>query len=280
MTWRISTRHISTYEYVSPVVASYNEARMSPVSSDAQTVLESSFAVHPAAPVLRYNDYWGTLVHAFDLHEAHERLRIASQSVVETTPSRPLDTQVSWSEIRRAEVAALFCELLVPTRYVPDNPELVELAEHFATLSSPTEAVVQVCDFLRSELRYLPGSTSVATAADTAWSQRSGVCQDFAHLSLAVLRNLGIPGRYVSGYLFPLEDATVGESRDGASHAWIEVWLGGWYAVDPTNGVAVGERHITVARGRDYADVKPFHGIYHGGSLLSLEVTVELRRMA
>ncbi len=280
MTWRISTQHVSTYEYSSPVAASYNEARMTPLSSDTQTVLESSFSVSPGAPVLRYQDYWGTAVHEFDLHERHERLRISSHSVVETTPARPLDTKVHWSEIKRDEVAQLFCEFLTPTSYVPDNPELQELAEQFMALSSPTKAVVQICDFLRSELDYVPGSTSVTTAADTAWTQRSGVCQDFAHLALAVLRMLGIPGRYVSGYLFPLDDATVGQAREGASHAWIEVWLGGWYPVDPTNGVPVGERHITVAKGRDYADVKPFHGIYHGGSLASLAVSVELRRVA
>ena len=280
MTWRISVEHVSTYEYASPVVASYNEARMSPLSSDTQTVLESSFAISPAAPVLRYYDYWGTSVHAFDLHEPHDRMTISSRSVVETTPWRPFDTEVRWSEIRRDEIADLFCDLLAPTQYTPDHPEIRELAEHFMAVSTPTEAVVQVCDFLRSELDYTPGSTSVTTAADTAWTQRSGVCQDFAHLSLAILRKLGIPGRYVSGYLFPLEDATVGETREGASHAWIEAWLGGWYPVDPTNGVPVGERHITVAKGRDYSDVKPFHGIYHGGSLLSLEVLVELKRIA
>lgn len=251
---------------------------MSPLSSLTQTVLESSLTLSPQVPTYHYFDYWGTLVYAFDIHEPHTHLKITSTALVETTPARALDPNVSWNSVH--EVRDKFAELLPFTHYAPASPDIAEIAEGFRDFSSPTEAAEAVSYFLQESLTYLPGSTTVHGTALEAWKQKSGVCQDFAHLALAILRYLNIPSRYVSGYLYPLEDAEVGDLVVGASHAWIEVWLGGWYALDPTNGAPVGERHVTVAKGRDYADVKPFAGIYHGGSLDTLVVSVELVRLA
>lgn len=280
MSWRIATRHVSSYRYESPVFASYNEARMTPVASHRQTVLESHVSVRPATPPLRYVDYWSTTVHAFDVHETHDNLVVTGTSVVETGPAERLDSEIGWDVVHRPDVQDRFAELLVPTAYAPLDSPLAELAREVARSDTPAGAVEDVCTWVRSSMRYEPGTTHVSTSAVEAWRQGSGVCQDFAHLTLVLLRQLGIPARYTSGYLHPRADGDVGDTLTGASHAWVEAWLGRWQPADPTNGEPVGERHVTVARGRDYADVAPLHGLYRGGALQGLEVTVELTRLA
>ena len=137
-----------------------------------------------------------------------------------------------------------------------------------------------IADWVRANVEYVPGSTGVRTSAQEAWSLRKGVCQDIAHLTLGMLRAVGIPARYVSGYLYPRADGAVGDTVAGQSHAWVEWWCGDWTGFDPTNGVAVGMRHVIVARGRDYADVTPLKGVYHGAPSTGLGVTVEITRLA
>ena len=132
---------------------------------------------------------------------------------------------------------------------------------------------------MRSRLRYQAGTTDASTSALEALRRGSGVCQDFVHLSLAVLRAMGIPARYTSGYLHPSPDAGMGDRVEGQSHAWLEAWTGDWQPFDPTNGGKVGERHVMVGRARDYADVSPLKGIYHGAPSTALGVSVELTRL-
>jgi transglutaminase-like putative cysteine protease len=120
----------------------------------------------------------------------------------------------------------------------------------------------------------------VHSTATDAWQAREGVCQDFAHVTLAMLRSIGIPSRYVSGYLHTRQDAKLGESVEGESHAWVDVWTGDWWAHDPTNAIPVGPRHVWVATGRDYADVAPLKGIFTGGGQSTLDVSVHLTRLA
>lgn len=280
MSWRIATRHVSSYTYASTVIASYNEARMSPVASHRQAVLESHVSIRPTTPPLRYVDYWSTTVYAFDVHEPHDNLVVTGSSVVETAPAEPLRYDIGWDAVHRPDVQDRYAELLVATTYAPIEQELADLAHDLGRGRGPAEAVDGVSAWVRSAMRYEPGTTQVSTSAIEAWRQGSGVCQDFAHLTLVLLRQLGIPARYTSGYLHPRADAPIDATVKGASHAWVEAWLGSWQPIDPTNGEPVGERHVTVARGRDYADVAPLHGLYHGGALEGLEVTVELTRVA
>ena len=129
-------------------------------------------------------------------------------------------------------------------------------------------------------IAYVRGSTSVTSTAADAWEAGAGVCQDIAHLAVGALRHVGIPARYVSGYLHPRKDAAIGEPAIGESHAWVEWWLGAWDAHDPTNATAIGERHVIVGRGRDYNDVPPIKGIVAGSARSELEVTVEITRLA
>ena len=128
--------------------------------------------------------------------------------------------------------------------------------------------------FVRSHLTYTPGVTEVSSSALEALHSEAGVCQDYAHLSIALLRAAGVPARYVSGYLHTGKDARPGDTVSGESHAWVEAWLGDWWAFDPTNGVAVGERHAVVGRGRDYADVPPLKGVHSSGTPEALDVEV------
>jgi len=137
-----------------------------------------------------------------------------------------------------------------------------------------------VCDFINDQLSYVEGATEVRSSGADAWSARSGVCQDFAHVTLGVLREAGIPARYVSGYLHPQEDPVIGEEVVGESHAWIEWWDGSWIGFDPTNDRPAGKQHVVVARGRDYDDVPPLRGIYSTRGESDLFVSVEVTRLA
>jgi transglutaminase-like putative cysteine protease len=279
MTWRLEVSHHTGYSYDAPVVASYNEARMTPITDLHQTTINAQFVTEPPAVMQRYWDYWGTQVLAFDLHAPHYRLTITSTAVVETEPAAAPVATAGWDDLATPQLQDEHAELLDYTRYAPADPGLVATARELTADLSPAEAVHAVCAWTHGVLEYEPGVTGVHTSAPEALRAGRGVCQDYAHLALVLLRGLGIPSRYVSGYLHPIEDAERGTKMVGQSHAWIEAWTGGWWGHDPTNDVAIGERHVTVARGRDYADVPPLRGIYSGGASSALGVDVEITRL-
>ena len=280
MTWRIEITHRSGYRYKGEVTLSYNEARITPLSTPLQTVLDAAVTVAPRANVFRYWDYWGTLVDAFEVHEAHTELAVTGTSVVETSPPADPPEPIGWAELAGPEVLDEFAELLVPTRYTPINEEITDAAGSLAAQHSPYDACHATVDWARSRLRYQRGATTASTPGVEALAQGGGVCQDFAHVTLALLRAMGIPARYTSGYLHPHREAEVGETVSGQSHAWVEAWVGDWVPLDPTNGERVGQRHVVVGRARDYGDVCPLQGIYHGGPAEALKVTVDLTRQA
>jgi transglutaminase-like putative cysteine protease len=277
MSWRMRVKHVSGYRYVSPVSASYNEARITPLTTDTQATIESRVEIEPAARSYRYWDYWGTLVHVFDLHVSHTELVVTGSSVVETNPAAERRTDVSWGELRAR--ADDWSEYLAPTDYVPLAPELEVVAAGFRSEIGPAAAALAISEWVRDKMAYRPGTTGVSTSAVEALRSEQGVCQDFVHVYLGIVRSLGIPGCYVSGYLHPATDATIGDAIQGQSHAWAEVWLGDWVGIDPTNGEVPGLRHVKVARGRDYRDVSPLRGIYSGGAAHALDVGVELTRI-
>lgn len=289
MSWRLEVNHTTRYRYDRAVVASYNEARVTPLSTADQVVIDARVMVGPAAEMFTYWDYWGTLVHTFDVHHPHESLVITAKAVVETAfslpappdqPPRPGPGSVTWDGLADAAVQDRFYELLAPSPLV-GPVAFAEVASRWRRdCATPGQAVEAVVEWAHGELEYGLGATHVGTSALEAWHARRGVCQDFAHVSLAVLRAMGIPARYVSGYFYPNAEAAVGAKVTGESHAWVEAWTGDWAAHDPTNRVRVGERHVIVARGRDYSDVAPLRGIYSGPAGSSTEVTVELVRRA
>ncbi|SBW22417.1 putative protein ML0607 [Candidatus Protofrankia californiensis] len=282
MSWQIRIEHSTGYRYAAPVISSYNEARIIPQTASGQLTLEASVRTEPAAATYRYWDYWGTQVTAFDVHTPHTELVVTGRSVVRTASARPRpDSGPSWQALADEPVTDRFVEFIRPSRFAPDHPELVDAARELAAHHhTPAEFVPAVGEWIRQRLTYRPGTTGVHTSAVDAWQQGEGVCQDFAHLALVLLRAAGLPARYVSGYLHPSADAAVGETVVGQSHAWVEGWLGDWWGFDPTNGVAAGERHVVVARGRDYNDVSPLLGVYSGGTSTSLGVTVAVTRLS
>jgi transglutaminase-like putative cysteine protease len=296
VSWRIRVQHRTAFEYVQTVHTSYNEVRISPLDTPSQFTLEHRVEVSPATTLFRYRDYWGTRVHAFDLHQPHRELVVTGQSLVETAKSntRP-NVEVTWDALGTAAVTDRYCEFLASTPSTAVAGEVAGLARSFRALDSPAAALDAIVTWLGAELEYTRGTTDVTTTAAEVLEHRRGVCQDFAHLGLALLRGVGIPARYASGYLFPDEHSDLGSTHEGQSHAWLEAWVGEWCPADPTSAATsaneaapataaeravVGERHIVVARGREYADVAPL-GVFHGGgSTRGMDVSVELTRIA
>jgi transglutaminase-like putative cysteine protease len=281
--WRLQVSHTTGYRYEGEVVASYNEARITPLTDPDQLTIDASVEISPPARPYRYWDYWGCLVHAFDVHVPHHQLVVTGKSLVETTVATDAaDPGLTWEDIASFGHQDRFQELLAGTAYVPQHePALVEQAHAIRSgAATPHDAAKAAVGWVADTLVYERGITRVTTSAVEAWQAGHGVCQDFVHLSLALLRSMGIPARYVSGYLHPDPDASIGQTVVGESHAWVEWWAGEWVRFDPTNGLPAGERHVVVGRGRDYGDVPPLKGIYSGGAAGDLEVRVELTRMA
>lgn len=280
MSWILSVMHRSGYRYASPAFSSYNEARVTPRTDSSQRVIDASVEISPAASLLRYVDYFGSVVTAFDLHVPHTELNVTASCVVETSQPAPFGPSVSWEEITDPKVCDELCEYLdeTPRTHVGghgmrDAVELVRAAP------DPQTGALEGAGWVHDRLDYVPGATGVHTLAEEALTAGRGVCQDFAHVTIAILRAAGIPTRYVSGYLHPDSDAGIGDTVHGESHAWVEWWAGDWRAYDPTNKKQPGVAHVRIARGRDYADVAPLQGIYHGGAAKALGVRVEVTRL-
>jgi transglutaminase-like putative cysteine protease len=281
MSWRIGVRHCTGYRYGRPARASYNEARMTPMTGGGQHRLESRIEVVPPVRPLRYRDYWGTVVDAFDVHLPHTEMVVTATAVVETTDGRPVPAdEPSWAALTEPALQDRFAELLAPSRYVVFEDEVTAVASALAGAQSPVAAGRAAATWAHEALTYGRGSTTVHSTSAEARAMGTGVCQDYTHVALAVLRAMGLPARYVSGYLHPKPDAGIGQPVTGESHAWVEWWDGGWNAFDPTNSVEIGTRHVTLGRGRDYGDVPPFKGLFSGPKSEGHTVTVEVTRLA
>jgi transglutaminase-like putative cysteine protease len=276
--WLLQVEHITRFDYSQPAHASYNETRLTPLSTTTQTTLESRVRTQPPTSQQRYADYWANQVVAFDIPDAHHRLKVTGSSTVETHPDG-LRPQAGWAELRDPRAQDQFAELLAPTPLTGLPDELADAAGQLRAAPDPTAAVLGAVQIVRDGLRYERGSTDTMTTASGAWAAGHGVCQDFVHLTLALLRYAGVPSRYVSGYVHPRAEAVTGETVDGESHAWVEAWTGGWWGIDPTNDIPADRRHIIVARGRDYSDVPPIKGVYAGPAQQEMTVTVRITRV-
>ncbi|WP_029112831.1 transglutaminase family protein [Mycobacterium sp. URHB0044] len=278
--WRLRLIHATGYAYKSPVTASFNEARLTPRSDSRQNVILNRVETVPATRSYRYVDYWGTAVTAFDLHAPHTELEVTASSVVETDVSELPEDTVTWEELQSELVIDRFDEVLTSTNYTPASKRLVRVGQKIAKEHAPQDAVTAAAKWVHSELEYVPGTTGVHSSGLDALREGQGVCQDFAHLTLILLRSMGIPSRYVSGYLHPQKKAAIGDTIDGQSHAWVQAWTGGWWNYDPTNDTEINEQYVSVGVGRDYADVTPLKGIYSGEGSTDLDVVVEITRLA
>lgn len=277
-----SVRHMTRFRYHAPVGESITEVRMQPRSTDYQRCANFKLTVRPAAKQFAFLDHLGNHVHHFTQPQYHDDLSILAESEVEVNVPAPLPAALvpdAWERIDGAAIDGDSFEMLLPSAFTETTARLDFLAQELRVerRGDPLQLLLELNSALHRSFAYDSKSTQVDSPIDEALEKRSGVCQDFTHIMLALLRNhLRIPARYVSGYLHHRRDDT---STDGATHAWIQAWLPelGWVGFDPTNDLLVGERHIEVAVGRDYSDVPPTRGVYKGGGGSDLSVGVRVR---
>lgn len=276
-----SIRHITRFAYSVPISESIMELRMQPRTESGQRCLSFDLTTSPRARLLAYRDYLGNIVHHFDIPGRHSQLRITAESMVEVSPSSLPDTLSpdTWREIDTAAAKGEHWDSLRPSTFVAETELLKNLAGELGAVrrDDPLTVLREINEGIYNAFDYSQQTTQVDSPIDHALEDRRGVCQDFAHIMLALVRGLGIPARYVSGYLYHgVEDHD--RSIPGATHAWIEASLPGlgWVGFDPTNNLIVGERHIRTAIGRDYADVPPTRGVFKGKTGSELTVSVQV----
>ena len=278
-----SIRHITRFHYTAPVNESVMEVRMRPRSDSDQRCLHFELTVNPKAHVSFYRDHLGNTIHHFDVPGSHTRLGLVAESTVEVDSTEPVPESIdatAWHDIDAIAESGEYFEFLQPSQFATPTPLLKAFAREIGAerQGDPLSLLRELNSRIFEALSYVPKSTDVDSPIDIALSSRMGVCQDFSHVMIAVLRGLGIPARYVSGYVYHTADAH-DRSSDGATHAWVEALLPGlgWVGFDPTNDLLAAERHIRTAIGRDYADVPPAKGVFKGtaDSLLSVAVRVK-----
>lgn len=273
--------HTTGFKYPSKATASYNEVRMLPARDEHQLVFSSKLEITPHPSSHEYLDFFGTRVVMFEVLELHDELIITSNNLVELRDRKPITSDLGWQELESAATKSVeLTDALTPTRRTSVPSDLVKFAERAKQNGSPNQVALEICKHVFSKMTYSHGVTGVHSVASEAWSKKVGVCQDFTHLVIGALRAIGIPARYVSGYLHPSLNPVVGKKVTGESHAWVEWFSGEWQPYDPTNDVEVQDRHIVVGRGRDYDDVAPLRGVFAGPDSSELFVTVEITREA
>jgi transglutaminase-like putative cysteine protease len=280
MSMQLRIAHTTGFEYAGRANTSFNEARLTPQTQPGQIVVHSRVEVSPTPWTYTYRDYWGSQVTAFEVLDPHTSLTVTATATVQTdrTPAGP--PVLSWDQLREPRTADTHTEYLALPERVRPTDDLLEAAHDIAARSAvPGEAAREICALVHREVKYVSGSTSVDAYAAHSWSARRGVCQDMAHIAIGAMRSVGIPTRYVSGYLHPRVDPAIGESAKGESHAWIEWWDEGWRGFDPTNDTEPGDRHVITATGRDYNDVKPLAGIFSGSGTSRMFVDVQVTRL-
>jgi transglutaminase-like putative cysteine protease len=275
-----SVRHTTTFRYEPAVRESVMEVRLQPRSDAEQRCLNFSLKVDPAAAVMQYNDFAGNIVHHFDIAAAHSQLKVIAQSTVEvqSVPAPPATSSGDWDDLDSQVISGDYWEMLLPSHFARSSALLEQLAKEIGLerQSNPLQLLTELNEAIYRLFAYVPQSTQVDSPIEHALESRQGVCQDFAHIMIALARQLKIPCRYVSGYMFHRDASDQDRSLAGASHAWTEALIPklGWVAFDPTNNLVGGDRHIRVAIGRDYADVPPTRGVYKGEAQSELTVAV------
>ena len=282
--------HTTVYSYSEEVPVCHNEVHLRPRDTANQQVLFHAFAVvPPPATSASRIDWFGNHVAMFTIGQVHLRLAVTSTSrvAVAAPPSWQWLPRIPWEEVRdRAATSPAAVEFVGVSPFVRTLPQLAD----YASVSFPpgrlwAEGIVELTRRIHRDFVYDPTATTTSTPVEDVFMHKRGVCQDFAHLQIACLRSLHLPARYVSGYLCNTSSPTnalpsptlVGAD---ASHAWLAAWGGdaGWLDVDPTNDCVVGDRHVTVAWGRDYGDVCPIRGVFVGGGQHGMDVAVHVTR--
>src|ERR1700685_1750171 len=274
-----SVRHITSFRYEPAVRESVMEVRMQPRTDFRQRCLSFTLEVQPRATMMMYRDFYGNAVHHFDIPQKHALIEVTAQAIVDVLPAQDLFLEVAgdWSDLDARVAQTDYWEMLLPSQYAAPTDLLQKLAVQLELQrrGKPLALLQELNTRLYEMFDYVPNTTNVDSPIDDALAARRGVCQDFAHIMITLVRGLKIPCRYVSGYLYHADKAH-DRSPAGATHAWVEAYLGdlGWVAFDPTNNLEGCDRHVRVALGRDYSDVPPTRGVYKGEAESELSVLV------
>jgi transglutaminase-like putative cysteine protease len=283
-------RYLTEYAYDSDVVDNLNALRVKPLGNGRQRCDEFGVRLTPEVRLHRHTDYFGTEVVEFEVSRPHRQLTIDVRARVSTKPSAE-PPQATWDALADPNYREAGGEFLLQTDDAPEHPVLQELLSATRASSSPLAAVRLSSELIPDRFEYRQGATYVDSRVIDLLEAGAGVCQDFVHLGLALLRRHGIAARYVSGYLFAAGSGDGQESVEVDTHAWLEALMPGgsdpgkpeqdpiWVGVDPTNRVLAGETHVKIGHGRYYADVPPIKGVYRGQASAKLDASVTMTRV-
>ncbi len=276
---KFKIRHVTRYSYEVPVRDSANQIILYPIKDTYQDVLQHTIQISGSPTVELHKDYYGNDVGTFTHSKPHNELVIDSRLVV-VTKSKPMPTvslskEDQWKFFDSILHQVPYIDFLKISKFdsLPELDELIAQPEFQG--KAPLELVNQFCSYIYKNFTYKKGITTVETTIEEIWKIKSGVCQDFAHMLLIMLRKMKIPARYVSGYICPHKNGMRGE---GATHAWVEAYIPdyGWIGIDPTNNILVNETHVRLAVGKNFPDCSPVKGTYRGTSNHTLEVSVSV----
>lgn len=272
-------KHITKYSYSSTVIDGANLIRLHPIIDDYQKVLSHTITISTNGFVQTFTDFFNNTIGTFMSIEPHDFLTIQSEVQVVTShrpyPDDSADIKTQWDELKTLKNQSDFIDFLSFTRFNGSKDILDMLETKDLNTNSPYIIVQELCDYVFNNFKYITGITNVDSSLDDVWKLKAGVCQDFTNVLLQMVRMIGIPARYVSGYICANENITRGE---GATHAWIEAYIPdyGWLGLDPTNNIIANENHVRLAVGRHYNDCAPVKGVFKGKVDEDLYVKVEV----
>lgn len=280
-----SIRYLTEYVYDAPVADNLNALRVRPATTSTQRCDEFTVRIDPEARIGRHSDYFGTEVLEFGVVRPHSRLTIDVRARA-VTAQPPAPPEAEWDELDTEAYAEAAGEYLLPALDEPEDGALDELSAA-ARAESPLATLNGLCQLIPDRFDYRPGATYVGSTVDEFLRAGAGVCQDYVHLGLILLRRHGIAARYVSGYLWASNADTGDDSVEVETHAWLEALLPGhagrgepvWVGADPTNRRLAGETHVKIGHGRYYADVPPIKGVFQGAATASLDASVQMTRL-
>ena len=279
-----SIRYLTEYAYDAPVADNLNVLRVRPATTSTQRCDEFSVRVDPEARISRHIDYFGTEVIEFGIAKPHDHLVIDVRARV-VTGEPPEPPEQAWDDLASDRYRLVGGEFLLPTGDEPEEAEEIdELADRLGAQEDPLAAVTALADLIPDRFSYDQEATYVGSTVEDLLAARGGVCQDFVHLGLILLRRRGIAARYVSGYLWAAPEGGGADSLEVQTHAWLEALLPGerepaWVGVDPTNRRLAGETHVKIGHGRRYSDVPPIKGVYAGSATSNLDARVTMSRL-
>jgi transglutaminase-like putative cysteine protease len=276
---RFSIHHITKYTYEGPVRDSANQIILFPMKDAHQEVMRQELNITGEPAVEVYKDYYGNEVGSFTHAEPHSALVIDSRLEVITKQRPPLEDTIAaetqWAQLEQIRWQVPYIDFLKQEQFDSLLEVLESICPDKARSQTPLVAAMQLRNYVFENFKYIKGVTSVESTLDEVWGLKAGVCQDFAHVLLVLLRQIRIPARYVSGYICPNKNGMRGE---GATHAWIEAYIpfNGWIGLDPTNNCIADDLHVRLAIGRSFSDVSPVKGTYKGSAGQQLEVGVSV----